>query len=150
MTPPMKTLIFAAASLVLFAVQAEAARPTKKLVCKATGAVQTILSLVVEPTDLEGQICAISSDKKGQLSFFVSNGSVDDARILVAQKAWGRDGDYAVYLERSMGREGPEFFALQEYFTCNEDDIEFCHGANRKDPRKTATDTGLKCKTVEE
>jgi hypothetical protein len=47
----------------------------ERLVCRADGKIQNILSLQVVPTDLEGQICAISSDRDGQLSFFVSNGT---------------------------------------------------------------------------
>lgn len=149
----MKTLSIVAAILsmaVFFAAQASQADTVKKIVCRASGAVQTIQSVIVERTDLEGQICAISSDRSGALSFYVSNGSLEDEKILVAHRSVVMDGDYSVYLQRSLDKDGKPAFALDQYFVCDENDIEFCHGSNRKTAVKNRTDSQLQCRVVTE
>ncbi|MBS1958767.1 MAG: hypothetical protein JST80_04770 [Bdellovibrionales bacterium] len=95
-------------------------RLVKKLVCKANeGKIQGIVGIVVTPSDLEGQLIAMTTAKSGAVSFFVSNGSVEDASIQVGAYRWPSNGDYALHLNRSVDEKGNLLASLDETFICD-------------------------------
>ena len=139
----MKAIVFALLSVVLVSPSFAAdARPVKKLVCKAgDGKIQGIVGIVVTPSDLEGQLIAMTTAKSGAVSFFASNGSVEDASIQVGAYRWPSNGDYTIRLNRSVDEKGNVLASLDETFVCDPSvDQEFCYGERINKTEKTATE----------
>lgn len=129
--------------------QSVQARPVEKLACRTSGKIQSVQTLIVEPTDLTGQICAISSNASNRLEYFVSNGMIEDAKIFVKSESVAGLESSTIYLIQSQDAIGVKQYRLEKWTVCDPLDIEFCYG-KYAEPQLEVVDADLRCEIVKE
>lgn len=94
-----------------------ASKPESKLICAASGTVDSIKKIEIVNTDLTGQINASTEaliNNRSVNTQFCSNGSLDDDKIILSEVDTGPFGINATYLEK-VGND----YAIVKYNTCS-------------------------------